>query len=94
ITALPNGFADHPNLKNALLNGNRITDLPDTFFSLDQDLADGVNLSSNPLSLATRERIKTYYVENGRYFDVMPDAGDLASAQRLFPGMDIDDASH
>jgi Leucine-rich repeat (LRR) protein len=94
ITALPNGFADHPNLKNALLNGNRITDLPETFFSLDLDLADGTNLASNPLSLPTRERIKTYYVEHGRHFDVMPDVGDLASAQRLYPWMDIDDASH
>lgn len=94
ISALPNGFADHPNLKNALLNGNRISDLPDAFFSLDLDLADGVNLASNPLSLPTRERIKTYYVEHGRHFDVMPDVGDLASAQRLYPWMDIDDASH
>ncbi|KHA71146.1 hypothetical protein NZ35_21955 [Pseudomonas chlororaphis] len=94
ITALPNGFAEHPNLKNALLNGNRITDLPDAFFSLDLDLADGVNLASNPLSLPTRERIKTYYVEHGRHFDVMPDVGDLASAQRLYPLMDIDDACH
>ncbi|VVN28717.1 dermonecrotic toxin domain-containing protein [Pseudomonas fluorescens] len=94
ITALPNGFAEHPNLKNALLNGNRITDLPDAFFSLDLDLADGTNLASNPLSLPTRERIKTFYVEHGRHFDVMPDVGDLASAQRLYPWMDIDDASH
>jgi Leucine-rich repeat (LRR) protein len=94
ITALPNGFADHPNLENALLNGNQITDLPDAFFSLDLGLADGTNLASNPLSLPTRERIKTYYVEHGRHFDVMPDVGDLASAQRLFPWMDIDDASH
>jgi hypothetical protein len=46
------------------------------------------------VSLPTRERIKTYYVEHGRHFDVMPDVGDLASAQRLFPWMDIDDASH
>ncbi|TDV44072.1 hypothetical protein EDF87_111177 [Pseudomonas helmanticensis] len=94
ITALPNGLANHPNLKNALLSSNRITDLPDAFFSLDLDLADGVNLGSNPLSLPARERIKTYYVEHGRHFDVMPDVGDLASAQRLFPEMDIDDASH
>jgi Leucine-rich repeat (LRR) protein len=94
ITSLPNGLATHPSLKNALLNGNRITNLPEAFFSLDLDLADGVSLASNPLSLAARERIKTYYVEHGRLFDVMPDVGDLASAQRLYPWMDIDDASH
>lgn len=94
ISALPNGLADHPNLKNALLNGNQITDLPDAFFSLDLDLADGVNLASNPLSLASRERIKTYYVEHGRHFDVMPDGDDLASARRLYTWMDFDDASH
>lgn len=94
ITAVPNGLADHPNLKNALLNGNRISELPDAFFSLDLDLADGVNLASNPLSLAGRERIKKYYVEHGRHFDVMPDVSDLACAQRLSPAMDLDDASH
>jgi Leucine-rich repeat (LRR) protein len=94
IPALPDGIAGHPNLKNALLNGNRITDLPEQFFSLDLDLADGLNLGNNPLSLAARERIKTYYLEQGRHFDVMPDVSDLASAQRLYPWMDVDDASH
>ncbi|WP_454564640.1 dermonecrotic toxin domain-containing protein [Pseudomonas sp. AIG] len=94
IPALPDGIAGHPSLKNALLNGNRITELPESFFSLDLDLADGLNLGNNPLSLPSRERIKTYYVEHGRHFDVMPDVSDLASAQRLYPLMDVDDASH
>ena len=94
IPALPEGIARHPNLKNALLNDNRISDLPEAFFSLDLDLADGLNLGNNPLSLAARERIKTFYVEHGRHFDVMPDVSDLSSALRLYPEMDVDDASH
>ncbi|MFI8223611.1 dermonecrotic toxin domain-containing protein [Pseudomonas sp. NPDC085632] len=94
ITTLPDGMAGHPNLKNALLNSNRISDLPEAFFGLDLDLADGVNLASNPLSLAARERIKSFYVEHGRHFDVMPDVSDLVSAQRLYPEMDIEDACH
>ncbi|WNZ82974.1 dermonecrotic toxin domain-containing protein [Pseudomonas sp. P108] len=94
ITAVPNGVANHPSLKNALFNDNRITDLPEAFFNLDLDLADGLNLTNNPLSLAARERIKTYYVEHGRNFDVMPDISDLDCAQRLYPWMDKDDASH
>jgi Leucine-rich repeat (LRR) protein len=94
ITAVPNGVANHPSLKNALLNDNRITDLPEAFFNLDLDLADGLTLTNNPLSMAARERIKTYYVEHGRNFDVMPDTSDLDCAQRLYPWMDKDDASH
>lgn len=94
ISTLPNGIANHPNLRSALLNGNNITDLPETFFNLNLDLADSVNLAGNPLSPTVRDRIKTYYVESGRDFGVQLPASDIARAQTLFPWMDIDDASH
>ncbi|WP_322844486.1 dermonecrotic toxin domain-containing protein [Pseudomonas sp. B33.4] len=94
ISALPDGIANHLNLRNALLDGNRISVLPEAFFAMNLDLADGVNLASNPLSLAARERIKTYYVESGRDFGVLPDVSELVLAQTLFPSLDIDDASH
>ncbi|MFJ2467531.1 dermonecrotic toxin domain-containing protein [Pseudomonas sp. NPDC087615] len=94
ISTLPNGLVDHPNLRSALLNGNNLTDLPEAFFNMDLDLVDGVNLASNPLSQAARERIKTYYTEKGRDFGVLPDVDDLARAQNLFPQLDVEDASH
>ncbi|MCP1477464.1 Leucine-rich repeat (LRR) protein [Pseudomonas sp. EB276 TE3739] len=94
ITTVPEGLGTHPNLRNALLDNNAITELPETFFDLDIDLADTINLSANPLSPAARERIKVYYRQHGLNFDVLPDPADISRARQLFPALDFDDATH
>ncbi|WLH34329.1 hypothetical protein PSH79_20700 [Pseudomonas sp. FP2196] len=94
IANVPNGLATHPNLRNALLNDNAITDLPELFFSMDIDLADGIDLAQNPLSLATRNRIKAHYAAIGYDFGVLPDLADTIKAQALFPDLEIEDVTH
>ncbi|MFJ2323463.1 dermonecrotic toxin domain-containing protein [Pseudomonas sp. NPDC087817] len=94
IADLPNGLADHPNLRTALLDSNRITELPAAFFQIDLDLADGVDLYGNPLSTASRERIKAFYLEHACDLGVSADPADLARARALFPALQDGDASH
>ncbi|UVM51908.1 hypothetical protein LOY38_07685 [Pseudomonas sp. B21-015] len=94
IASLPNGLATHPNLRSAQLTGNAITDLPEDFFAVDIDLADGIDLANNPLSPSARDRIKVHYASIGNDFGVLPDKADITKAQTLFPELDIEDATH
>ncbi|WP_262136707.1 dermonecrotic toxin domain-containing protein [Pseudomonas sp. Marseille-Q5117] len=85
LTSPPDGIAGHPALQTLYLNDNNITQLPEGFFNLAPNQAEGVRLTGNPLSEAARERIKTYYAEHNRNFGIMPAADDMARARRLFP---------
>ncbi|MFG6208073.1 dermonecrotic toxin domain-containing protein [Pseudomonas retamae] len=85
LTAVPDGMVEHPALQTVHLNDNLITQLPDAFFSLNRNRADGVRLAGNPLSVAARERIKIYYAQHQRHFGIMPAANDVAVARRVFP---------
>jgi Leucine-rich repeat (LRR) protein len=93
IGEVPKGLVTHPNLRNAQLNSNAITDLPEDFFALDIDLADGIDLANNPLSTATRDRIKHFYAGAGYDIGVLPDLADISAVQSLFPGLSIEDAT-
>ncbi|TVT84090.1 dermonecrotic toxin domain-containing protein [Pseudomonas sp. H3(2019)] len=94
IASLPNGLTSRQYLRTAILNGNQITDLPDAFFDLDLDLADGTNLANNPLSSISRDRIKAYYAKNGNDFAVLAEQADIDRARALFSGLDTEGASH
>lgn len=94
ITAVPDGIGTHPNLRNAQLDNNAITELPEAFFNLDLDLADATNLSANPLSLIARDRIKVYYRQSERNFGILPDPADTSRARQLFPKLKVEEAAH
>lgn len=94
LANVPNGLTTHPNLRNALLNDNAITELPESFFAMDIDLADGIDLEKNPLSVASRDRIKAHYAAIGYDFGVLPELADITKAQELFPGLEIEDVTH
>ena len=85
LTAVPEGIVGHPTLQTVHLNNNHISELPEALFSLTPNRADGVRLAGNPLSVAARERIKTYYAQHHRNFGIMPAANDVARARRVFP---------
>jgi len=94
ISDLPKGLTSRQHLRTAILNGNQITELPDAFFDLDLDLAEGVNLANNPLSSMSRDRIKAFYAKNGTDFAVLAEQADIDRARALFPGLSTEDASH
>ncbi len=93
LLEIPPGLIDHPTLKTAILSENQITELPEALFELSAQAGDGYDLSNNPLTLATRERIKQYCRETGQDFAVLADAADIETTQQLFPDLDVQDAS-
>lgn len=93
ITETPPGVLDHPKLSTAVLSDNLISELPEGFYQLSALAGDGYDLSSNPLSAATREQIKAYSRETGQDFAVLADTADIEATQQLFPSLDAQDAS-
>lgn len=94
ISNLPHGFTTLEHLSTALLDGNLISHLPDTLFSLDTDLIEELNLANNPLSEASRNKIKTHYAEHKYDFAVPANQADIDRARVLFPQLDNKNASH
>ncbi|KIF56341.1 hypothetical protein QS95_24655 [Pseudomonas fluorescens] len=93
IVEVPPGLAGHPKLKTAIISENRITEIPDAFFSLPARASEGLDFSGNPLTAETRERIKTYSREHGPDFGVLADPTDIGITKSLFPGLDDEEAS-
>lgn len=93
LLEVPPGLLDHPKIKTAILSENQITELPEALFELSAQAGDGYDLSNNPLSASTRERIKQYCRATGQDFAVIADAADIETTQQLFPDLDTQDAS-
>jgi len=93
ISELPKGLLTRPRLSTALLNDNRIEELPTALFSLPPDSQEGFDLGNNPLSSATRERLKQHYLATRQDFGIYAEAADLRRAQALYPMMDQEEAS-
>ena len=93
ISELPKDLLSRPRLRTALFNDNRIEDLPAALFSLPTGAQDGFDLGNNPLSTATRERLKHHYLITGQDFGIFADAQDLRRTQALYPMMDLEEAS-
>jgi hypothetical protein len=93
ISELPKDLLTRPRLSTALLNDNRIEELPTALFSLPPDSQEGFDLGNNPLSSATRERLKQHYLATRQDFGIYAEASDLRRAQALYPMMDQEEAS-
>ncbi|WP_191623202.1 leucine-rich repeat domain-containing protein [Pseudomonas fluorescens] len=93
ITHLPNGLISRTRLKVAMLSDNQITELPAAFFTLRQELAAGINLANNPLSVTSRDLIKTYFAAFTDDFGIWAEQADIDRARALFPGMNPEEAS-
>jgi Leucine-rich repeat (LRR) protein len=93
ISTLPANLLDHPRLITGNFEGNRITEIPPAFFDLASSLSDGFGFADNPLTAATREKVKTFYNHTGKHFGVRPESADIERAVALFPGLNTDQAS-
>ena len=88
ISTLPAGMIGHPSLETAHFNDNHFEVLPEWLFDLDFDQAAGISFAGNPLSIATREQIKTFYDRTDTYFDVLADQADIDQVRDLYPSLD------
>lgn len=88
IDRLPPGVLTRNQLSAAFLSGNQIRELPDALFNLPSHVSVVFNLSDNPLSSATLERVKAYYQQHGTYWQADAPAVDVRDAKLLYPSMD------
>lgn len=86
ISTLPDGLTEHPRLVLALLDNNQISELPQSLFAAGRDLS-AFNFTNNPLSLASREQIKTWFGRTGQHLGVPVSPGDIQRAIHLFPSL-------
>lgn len=93
IHTVPDDLLDHPRLISAQFDRNRITRIPDSFFNLASSLSDGYTFADNPLTAASRERVKVFYEHTGRHFGVRPVQEDLQRTIALFPSLDTEGAT-
>lgn len=88
IDSLPPGLLTRNNLDAAFLSGNRIKELPATLFALPAGKSVAFDLSRNPLSSTTLERVKAYYQQHGDYWEATAPDVDVHDAKRLYPSLD------
>lgn len=93
IYTVPDDLLDHPRLISAQFDRNRITRIPERFFNLSSSLSSGYTFADNPLSAASRERVKVFFEHTGKYFGVRPPQEDLQRTIALFPALDADKAT-
>jgi Leucine-rich repeat (LRR) protein len=93
ITDLPRSLLTRPRLRTALLNDNQIEELPATLFTLQRSTQEGIDLGSNPLSTATRERLKQHFQQTHQDFGIFAEESDIRRVQALYPMKDQEYAS-
>ncbi|MED7667808.1 hypothetical protein GXB78_11440 [Pseudomonas moraviensis subsp. stanleyae] len=93
IHTVPDDLLDHPRLISAQFDRNRITRIPEKFFNLASSLSDGYTFADNPLTAASRERVKVFYEHTGKHFGVRPVQEDLQRTIALFPSLDTEGAT-
>lgn len=85
IDQIPIGLLERSRLTYAILSENRISELPEALFRVPANVSDGFDLSNNPLSLTTRERIKIYHQRTGSDFNVLVEPEDIELGRTLYP---------
>ncbi len=92
IDTLPQGLLRLPELGTAVLRDNRFNALPEALFELAADASSAFDFSGNPLSLATRNKVKAYYQRTGEDWGIAAPQADLAATQALYPTFSTEDA--
>ncbi|WP_248752572.1 DUF6543 domain-containing protein [Pseudomonas sp. MWU15-20650] len=88
IDRLPPGLLTRNDLSAAFLSGNQIRELPQALFDLPSHASVAFDLSDNPLTSVTLERVKAYYQQHGTYWEVNAPAVDVRDAKMLYPSLD------
>ncbi|WP_065261782.1 dermonecrotic toxin domain-containing protein [Pseudomonas bananamidigenes] len=81
---VPPGLLSHPRIVSAWLADNRITTIPDPFFEQPAASTAGYDFFGNPLSSATREKVKIYFNRTGSDLGVRAEQGDINRTRALF----------
>lgn len=93
LSDVPPGLLNHSQIRIAWLTDNQITTLPDALFELSADSTAGFDFFGNPLSAATRERVKTYFNRTGSDLGVRAEQADIDRTKALFSDLNDRQAS-
>lgn len=93
ITRIPNGLAGHPSLNTGIFNNNRISDIPQAFFLSPPEITSGFDFAHNPVSTATRDRIRAHFHQSGQTLGVLSEPVDIARIRQLYSLFNVEDAS-
>lgn len=93
ISVFPTGLLNRPRLANANLSHNNLRRLPEALYSLPASAAKAYDLSGNPLTRATLERIKTYCQSTGEHFGVQANPEEVRLVQALYPTYNAPEAN-
>ena len=93
LTSTPEGLATRTKLRTAIFTDNLIGHLPVELFDLPPSRVNNFEFDNNPLSVATRNRIKASYQSSGQDYGVSAPQADLERAVLLYPRLDREEAS-
>ncbi|UZE10568.1 dermonecrotic toxin domain-containing protein [Pseudomonas sp. B21-053] len=93
ISSLPPGLLDLPSLETAIFSENQFTELPAQLFQLPARKTEGFDFSSNPLSVDSRNRVKSYFQKVRENLGVQADQADIERVAALYPFMEREQAS-
>jgi Leucine-rich repeat (LRR) protein len=85
IDQLPAGLLTRPELESAIINNNRITELPDALFELPDTVTDGIDLESNPFPDPLIDRIKSHFQRTGERWEATAPWADIDRLKALYP---------
>lgn len=85
IDKIPAGLLTRPELESAILNNNRITELPDALFELPDTITDGIDLESNPFPDPLIDRIKGHFQRTGERWETTAPRADIDRLKALYP---------
>ncbi|KPN93813.1 dermonecrotic toxin domain-containing protein [Pseudomonas nunensis] len=93
ISSLPPGLLDLPHLDTAIFSENQFTRLPEQLFEMPASKVESFDFGDNPLSVATRNRMKVYFQQTREDLGVQADQADIDRTIALYPLMERKQAS-
>nr|WP_256735620.1 DUF6543 domain-containing protein [Pseudomonas sp. dw_612] len=93
ISSLPPGLLNLPTLDTAIFSHNQLTELPAPLFQLPVNRANGFDFGSNPLSIDTLNRVKTYFQQTREHLGVFAPQDDIERAIALYPTLNHAEAN-
>ncbi len=85
IDHLPPGVLTRTQLVVAILSGNQISELPEALSELPVQRSDAFDLSDNPLSIASLDRVKRYFQAHNSHWQADAPQDNIRPAKELFP---------
>lgn len=93
INSLPEGLLNHPKLNTGVFNNNQISEIPPAFFDYPAEVTSGFDFAHNPLSRATRDRVRAHFHRSRQTLGVLSEHVDIARARQLYSLMNVEEAS-